>query len=173
MHPLLKKSWIRPCSNLRNCKLTQKQTQGVSVRASVLCQLSYEDPYIETLTLGALALSSISAVCNKINLYMSRVLPGLSKQVYGVTSAQFCPITSRYSRNSTPWFVAGRVWTWVEQRAASPFNSFCSNVENQVARYCCVFYLYLTQCKMHHLNEMSHAYNWPQRQGKKNISSCL
>ena len=100
--PPPKKSWIRPCSNLRNCKLTQKQTQGVSVRASVLCQLSYEDPYIETLTLGALALSSTSVVCNKINLYMSRVLPGLSKQVYGVTSAQFCPITSRYSRNSTP-----------------------------------------------------------------------
>lgn len=78
--------------------LTQKQlqgfngtqTQGVSVRASVLCQLSYGDPYIETLTLGTLALSSTS-VCNKISLYMSRVLLGLSKlalqQVYGVTSA--------------------------------------------------------------------------------------
>ena len=50
--------------------------------------------------------SSTSAVCNKINLYMSRVLPGLSKlalqQVYGVTSAQFCPITSRYHATQQP-----------------------------------------------------------------------
>ena len=152
-------------SNLRNCKLTQKQlqgfngtqTQGVSVRASVLCQLSYEDPYIETLTLGALALSSTSAVCNKINLYMSRVLPGLSKLcskcMAWLLRNSVCPITSRYSCNSATWFVGRQVWTWVEQRAASLFNSFCSNVENQVARFCGAFYLTFTQCKMHHLNE--------------------
>ena len=95
-------------SNLRNCKLTQKQlqgfngtqTQGVSVRASVLCQLSYEDPYIETLKLGALALSSTS-VCNKINLSMSCVLPAQSKvalqQVHGVTRGRdACAILSNH-----------------------------------------------------------------------------
>ena len=104
--PPPKKSWTRPSSNLRNCKLTQKQlqdfngtqTQGVRVTAAVLKQLSYEDPYIGTLTLGTLALSSTS-VCNKINLYMSRVLPAQSKvalqQVYGVTRGRdFCAILS-------------------------------------------------------------------------------
>ena len=53
-----------------------------------------------TLTLGTLALSSTS-VCNKINLYMSRVLPAQSKvalqQVYGVTRGRdFCAILSNH-----------------------------------------------------------------------------
>ena len=75
----------------------------------------------------------------------------------GVTSAQFCQITSWYSRNSTTWFVARQFWTWVEKGAASLFNSFCSNVENQVARLCCAFYPSFTQCKKHHLNEITQA----------------
>ena len=31
-------------------------------------------------------------------------------------------------------------WMWVVKRAASLFNSFCSNIAKQVARFCCPFY---------------------------------
>ena len=53
----------------------------------------------------------------------------------------FYPIRSQYSRKlQQPLFVARQVWMWVVKRATSLFNSFCSNVAKQVARFCRPFY---------------------------------
>ena len=108
--------------------------------------------------------SVVLLFCNKINLYMSRVLPAQSKVLWLLRNF----VKSQVGIHATqqPYLLRDRFehgWNNAQHHLSSRFVAM---LKIKLHVFFCAFYLSFTQCKMHHLNEMSHAYNWPQRQGK-------
>ena len=53
-----------------------------------------------------------------------------------VELASLCFLHDTFSQPEKTWFID----SWAVKRVMSLFNSFCSNVVKQVARFCCLFY---------------------------------